>query len=135
MKSRTDQLQHIKENNIDVLVIGGGINGAVSAAVLSAAGIRTALVEARDFAGFTSQNSSNLIWGGIKYLESFEFGYKDPSGASHDGYNAAFRKGWVRVIGTGREINIEFGEKVKPKPLKTAQKMSIGKKYAYVGGS
>ena len=74
MKSRTDQLQHIKENNIDVLVIGGGINGAVSAAVLSAAGIRTALVEARDFAGFTSQNSSNLIWGGIKYLESFEFG-------------------------------------------------------------
>ena len=48
------------------------------------------------------------------------------------GYSAAFRKGWVRVIGTGREINIEFGEKVKPKPLKTAQKMSIGKKYAYV---
>ena len=52
MKSRTDQLQHIKENNIDVLVIGGGINGAVSAAVLSAAGIRTALVEARDFCRF-----------------------------------------------------------------------------------
>ena len=70
----------------------------------------------------------------IEYVEKNYklFGYKDPSGAAYDGYSAAFRKGWVRVIGTGREINIEFGEKVKPKPLKTAQKMSIGKKYAYV---
>ena len=70
----------------------------------------------------------------IEYVEKNYklFGYKDPSGAAYDGYSAAFRKGWVRVIGAGKEINIEFGEKVKPKPLKTAQKMSIGKKYAYV---
>jgi len=42
----------------------------------------------------------------IEYVEDNYklFGYKDPSGASHDGYNAAFRKGWVRVIGTGREL-------------------------------
>jgi len=58
----------------DVLVVGGGINGAVSAAALSAHGVSTALVEAADFGSGTSQESSNLVWGGIKYLESFEIG-------------------------------------------------------------
>lgn len=57
----------------DVLVIGGGINGAVCAAALSGKGARVALIDQRDFAGFTSQNSSNLAWGGIKYLESGDF--------------------------------------------------------------
>ena len=59
---------------LDVLVIGGGINGAVSAASLAARGVKTALVDRGDFAGFTSSSSSNLAWGGIKYLESMEFG-------------------------------------------------------------
>ncbi len=58
----------------DVLVLGGGINGAVSAACLAARGVKVALVDKGDFAGFTSQQSSNLAWGGIKYLESYEFG-------------------------------------------------------------
>ena len=35
---------------------------------------RVALIDQRDFAGFTSQQSSNLAWGGIKYLESNDFG-------------------------------------------------------------
>jgi len=72
----------LRESNIvklpigvyDVLIIGGGINGAVSAAALSGKGARTALIEKRDFAGFTSQQSSNLAWGGIKYLESADYG-------------------------------------------------------------
>ena len=33
-----------------------------------------ALIDQRDFAGFTSQQSSNLAWGGIKYLESGDYG-------------------------------------------------------------
>ena len=57
----------------DVLIIGGGINGAVSAAALSGKGARVALIDQRDFAGFTSQQSSNLAWGGIKYLESNDY--------------------------------------------------------------
>jgi len=57
----------------DVLVVGGGINGAVSAAALSAKGAKVALIDRGDFAGLTSSNSSNLAWGGIKYLESYEF--------------------------------------------------------------
>jgi len=58
----------------DVLVIGGGINGAVSAAALSARGAKVALLDRGDFACATSQESSNLIWGGIKYLETWELG-------------------------------------------------------------
>ena len=72
MIERGAQLQNLAGRMFDVLVIGGGINGAASAAALSAAGAKVALVEARDFAGFTSSESSNLIWGGIKYLETLE---------------------------------------------------------------
>jgi glycerol-3-phosphate dehydrogenase len=58
----------------DVVVVGAGINGAVSAATLSARGLAVLLVDQRDFGGLTSSQSSNLIWGGIKYLQSYEFG-------------------------------------------------------------
>lgn len=60
------------EPNFDIAIIGGGINGAVSAAALSAAGLRVLLVEKNDFASQTSQESSNMVWGGIKYLQTFE---------------------------------------------------------------
>ncbi|HET9554844.1 MAG TPA: glycerol-3-phosphate dehydrogenase/oxidase [Anaeromyxobacteraceae bacterium] len=58
----------------DVLVLGGGINGAVAAAALSTRGASVALVERGDFASETSQASSCLVWGGIKYLETLEVG-------------------------------------------------------------
>jgi glycerol-3-phosphate dehydrogenase len=61
-------------SNYDILIIGGGINGAVSAAALSARGLKVFLADERDFGGLTSSQSSNLIWGGIKYLQSYEFG-------------------------------------------------------------
>jgi glycerol-3-phosphate dehydrogenase len=74
MKLRQTNIEKLKTGDFDVCVIGGGINGAVSAAALSASGVRVALLERTDFAGVTSQQSSNLAWGGIKYLETFEFG-------------------------------------------------------------
>lgn len=58
----------------DVAIIGGGINGAVSAARLAAGGLKVLMLEKNDFASTTSQESSNLVWGGIKYLQSYEFG-------------------------------------------------------------
>ncbi len=70
---RSTLLQRLPRETFDVLVLGGGINGAVSAACLAARGVRVALLDRGDFAGFTSQNSSNLAWGGIKYMESYEF--------------------------------------------------------------
>ena len=56
----------------DVLVVGGGINGAVAAASLAGRGASVALIDRGDFASFTSQESSNLVWGGFKYLENYE---------------------------------------------------------------
>ncbi|MFZ4536232.1 FAD-dependent oxidoreductase [Propionivibrio sp.] len=74
MKLRHSNIQKLDQDIHDVLIIGGGINGAVAAAALSGKGAKVALIEQRDFAGFTSQQSSNLAWGGIKYLESHEYG-------------------------------------------------------------
>jgi len=74
MELRDTNLQRLESEDFDVLIVGGGINGAVSAAALAARGVRVALIDARDFAGFTSQQSSNLVWGGIKYMEGYEFG-------------------------------------------------------------
>lgn len=70
---RQSNLKKLPQKEFDVLIIGGGINGAVSAAALSAKGVKVALIDKGDFAGFTSSNSSNLAWGGIKYLESHEY--------------------------------------------------------------
>jgi glycerol-3-phosphate dehydrogenase len=74
MALRDTIIDRLSEGTFDVLVLGGGINGAVSAAALAARGARVALIDRGDFAGFTSQQSSNLAWGGIKYMESFELG-------------------------------------------------------------
>lgn len=70
---RNANVQRLTERTFDVLVIGGGINGAVSSACLAARGAEVALIDKSDFASFTSQQSSNLAWGGIKYMETFEF--------------------------------------------------------------
>lgn len=53
----------------DVLVVGGGINGAAIARDAAMRGLRTALVEARDFGWGTSSRSSRLVHGGVRYLE------------------------------------------------------------------
>ncbi|WP_428262673.1 glycerol-3-phosphate dehydrogenase/oxidase [Haliangium sp.] len=74
MQLRATNLERMAERDFDVLIVGGGINGAVCAAALAAQGASVALVDRGDFAGETSQASSNLVWGGIKYLETFEFG-------------------------------------------------------------
>lgn len=57
----------------DLLIVGGGINGAGIAADASARGLSVLLVEAEDLAGATSSASSKLIHGGLRYLEHFEW--------------------------------------------------------------
>lgn len=73
MSIRSENLEKLDGGSFDVLIVGGGINGAVSAAALTARGLRVALVDRGDFAAETSQASSNLVWGGFKYLENYEF--------------------------------------------------------------
>ena len=70
---RDSNVRKLAQKPFDVLVLGGGINGAVAAASLAGRGVRVALIDSGDFAGGVSSNSSNLAWGGIKYLESLEF--------------------------------------------------------------
>ncbi|HSO42471.1 MAG TPA: FAD-dependent oxidoreductase, partial [Rhodospirillales bacterium] len=69
---RDANIARLDKSVFDVLVIGGGINGAVAAAALSGKGAGVALIDRGDWGGFTSQESSNLAWGGIKYLETYD---------------------------------------------------------------
>ncbi|MGY3570593.1 glycerol-3-phosphate dehydrogenase [Vibrio paucivorans] len=58
---------------LDLIVIGGGINGAGIAADAAGRGLSVGLYEASDFASATSSASSKLIHGGLRYLEHYEF--------------------------------------------------------------
>lgn len=73
MLLRETNIKKLDEQEFDVLILGAGINGAVSAASLARKGLKVALIDKGDFAGQTSSNSSNLAWGGIKYLENHEY--------------------------------------------------------------
>ena len=57
------------EEGLDVLVVGGGINGAGLARDLALRGARVGLIEKDDWAEGTSSRSSRLIHGGLRYLE------------------------------------------------------------------
>ena len=57
----------------DLLVIGGGINGAASARDAAGRGLSVLLVERDDLASHTSSASSKLAHGGLRYLEQYEF--------------------------------------------------------------
>ncbi len=69
---RDANIRRMRDGHFDVLVVGAGINGAVSAASLAGRGASVALIDRGDFGSFTSQESSNLVWGGFKYLENYE---------------------------------------------------------------
>lgn len=56
----------------DLLIVGGGINGAGIAREASRRGLRVCLVEAETFGGGTSSKSSMLAHGGLRYLEQFD---------------------------------------------------------------
>ncbi|SDG99096.1 glycerol-3-phosphate dehydrogenase [Vibrio xiamenensis] len=58
---------------LDLIVVGGGINGAGIAADAVGRGLSVGLYEAQDFASATSSASSKLIHGGLRYLEHYEF--------------------------------------------------------------
>lgn len=72
MTLRDTHLARMRQRSFDTLVVGGGINGAVTAASLAGRGASVALIDRGDFANFTSESSSNLVWGGFKYLETYE---------------------------------------------------------------
>jgi glycerol-3-phosphate dehydrogenase len=72
--TRAQDLESLEHTVFDLLILGGGINGAGVAREAALRGLHVVLVEANDFAEGTSSRSSKLIHGGIRYLENLEFG-------------------------------------------------------------
>jgi len=72
IKTRKEALEALKTEELDLLIIGGGITGAGVALQASGAGMKTGLVEMQDFGAGTSSRSTKLVHGGIRYLKSFD---------------------------------------------------------------
>jgi len=72
MPSREEMWEQVPEE-VDLVVIGGGITGAGIVRDAARRGLRVVLFEQNDIAYGTSSRSSKLIHGGLRYLESYEF--------------------------------------------------------------
>lgn len=64
----------LKEEEYDLLVIGGGATGAGVALDAASRGLKVALVERDDFSSGTSSKSTKLVHGGVRYLQKAVFG-------------------------------------------------------------
>ena len=62
-----------ESETVDILIVGGGINGTGIARDAAGRGLKVMLCEQHDLAGATSSSSSKLIHGGLRYLEMYEF--------------------------------------------------------------
>lgn len=71
--TKQSECNDTKSSILDLIVVGGGINGAGIAADASGRELTVGLYEAKDFASATSSASSKLIHGGLRYLEHYEF--------------------------------------------------------------
>ncbi len=71
---RAGDVERLRRERFDVLVIGGGVTGVGAALDAASRGLTVALIEAADLASGTSSRSSKLIHGGLRYLEQLEFG-------------------------------------------------------------
>ncbi len=73
--ARASTLERLRSGEeLDVLVVGGGVVGCGVALDAVTRGLSTGLIEARDYASGTSSRSSKLIHGGLRYLEMLDFG-------------------------------------------------------------
>jgi glycerol-3-phosphate dehydrogenase len=73
LESEIAALKTAQPGSVDVLVVGGGINGAGIARDLAGRGASVLLCEKDDLASHTSSSSTKLIHGGLRYLEYYEF--------------------------------------------------------------
>jgi len=71
---RQQNLERLRSERFDLVVVGGGVTGCGTALDAATRGLRVALIEQRDWAAGTSSRSSKLIHGGLRYLEQLDFG-------------------------------------------------------------
>lgn len=69
---RTEMLEAMSQQKLDLVVIGGGITGAGIALDAQSRGLRTALIDMQDFAAGTSSRSTKLVHGGLRYLKQLD---------------------------------------------------------------
>jgi glycerol-3-phosphate dehydrogenase len=62
------------QQDFDLVIAGGGINGAALARQAAFQGLKVAVFEAGDFGQGASTNTSKLLHGGLRYLETYDFG-------------------------------------------------------------
>ncbi len=78
---RKAQLQKTQIEKYDLVIIGGGVTGAGIALDAASRGLKTCLIEKNDFASGTSNKSTKLIHGGLRYLKQMEIGLVKESGS------------------------------------------------------
>src|SRR5690625_4245328 len=110
---RNDQFKQIKQEEIDVVVIGGGITGAGISLDAVTRGLKTAVVEMQDFAAGTSSRSTKLVHGGLRYLQQFQIKM-------------------VADVGKEREIVYENGPHVT---TPRSEERRVGKECSYLWGT
>ena len=72
--ARASTLENLREHpQVDVLIVGGGINGIGTFRDLALQGVNVLLVEKGDYCSGASAASSHMVHGGIRYLENGEF--------------------------------------------------------------
>src|SRR5699024_5916706 len=71
-KTRTEAIERLASEHLEVLMIGGGITGAGLALQAGAKDLNAGLIEMQDFAAGTSSRSTKLVHGGLRYLKQFE---------------------------------------------------------------
>ncbi|WP_059104549.1 glycerol-3-phosphate dehydrogenase/oxidase [Shouchella shacheensis] len=72
VQAREKSIRNMVDQELDVLIIGGGITGVGIALDAQTRGIQAGLIEMQDYAAGTSSRSTKLIHGGLRYLKQFE---------------------------------------------------------------
>ncbi|OEK09743.1 glycerol-3-phosphate dehydrogenase [Flavivirga aquatica] len=79
--NRVQQLEKLHTKKFDLAIIGGGVTGAGIALDAASRGLKVCLIEKNDFASGTSNKSTKLIHGGLRYLKQLEIGLVRESGS------------------------------------------------------
>jgi len=102
--TRDQNIARLKNQQFDLIVVGGGASGCGAALDAATRGLNVALIEAEDFGSGTSSRSTKLIWAGSRYLVqglvklfSLQF-FRDPAGTVTD-----FMGTFNMVLGCHRE--------------------------------
>ena len=75
------QVARAQREKFDLIIIGGGVTGAGIALDASSRGMKVCLIEKNDFASGTSNKSTKLIHGGLRYLKQMEIGLVQEAGS------------------------------------------------------